>query len=79
MTIPANICCKPCAAAQTGSGAAVDYHCVACCIRLFSHLHSEDMIDGTLRSIERITGPEHAKRVRDAWETYVEGGGNHDR
>lgn len=73
MTIPADICCKPCAAAQTGSGAAVDYHCVACCVRLLGRLHSREMVAGTLRSIERVTtdDPEHIKRVRDAWKDFV--------
>lgn len=71
MTISPDIACRLCQFAQTGSGAAVDYHCVDCCIRLLGRLHSREMVAGTLKSIERITGPEHAKRVRDAWKDFV--------
>lgn len=76
MTVPTDICCKLCQIAKSGSGAAVDYHCVDCCVRLLSRLHSREMVAGTLRSIERITEdvPEHIGRVREAWKNYVEGG-----
>jgi hypothetical protein len=76
MSLPPDICCRLCQLAKTGTGAAVDYRCVDCCIRLLGRLHSEDMAKGMLRSIERVTtdDPEHIKRVRDAWKNYVEGG-----
>lgn len=76
MNLSPDIACRLCQLAKTGSGAAVDYHCTDCCIRLLARLHSREMVAGTLRSIERITEdvPEHIGRVRDAWKNYVEGG-----
>jgi hypothetical protein len=76
MNLPPDISCKLCQSAQTGSGAAVDYRCVSCCVRLLGRLHSREMVAGMLRSIERVTDdmPEHIGRVRDAWKNYVERG-----
>lgn len=73
MTINPDIACRLCQFAQAGSGAAVDYHCVDCCIRLLGRLHSKEMAAGTLRSIERITEdvPDHIGRVRDVWKDFV--------
>jgi hypothetical protein len=76
MSLPPDISCKLCQSAKTGSGAAVDYRCISCCVRLLGRLHSKEMVAAMLRSIERITDdmPEHIERVRDAWKNYVEGG-----
>ena len=73
MTLSPDIACRLCQLAKTGTGAAVDYHCADCCIRLLGRLHSKEMVAGMLRSIERVTddNPEHIGRVRDAWKDFV--------
>jgi len=68
-----DICCRSCQLAANSHGSAVDYWCVDCCVRMLDRQVTDEMVDGHLRSIERITAerPEHAVKVKAKWGELV--------
>lgn len=70
MNLSPDIACRQC---QLQAG--FDPDCLDCCMRMLRMFHTETVQKSFLDYIERITDPAHAKRVRDAWKNYVDGGG----